>query len=63
MNTLRTQQHKYSVSGESVNQFKSYKGKDLTPQQRFERMEKKFNTVVYLALALGVAVFVLLLNR
>lgn len=60
MNTLRTAQTKYKLTGDDVNQFKSYKGKELTPQQRIEQLEKKFNTVVYFALALLVALFVTL---
>lgn len=63
VNTLQTQQYKYSVSGDSVTQFKSYKSKELTPQQRLERMEKRFNLVIYLVLALGITLVALLLNR
>ena len=63
INVLRIQEHKYSVSGDSVTQFKSYKGKELTPQQRLERMEKRFNLVIYLVLALGITLVALLLNR
>lgn len=63
INALQTQQYKYSVSGDSVTQFKSYKGKELTPQQRLERMEKRFDLVIYLVLILGVTIIALLLNR
>ena len=63
VNTLRTQEYKYSVSGESVNKFKSFKGEDLAPQQRLERLEKRLNTVLYIALLLSVAIIALLLNR
>ena len=63
INVLRIQEHKYSVSGDSVTQFKSYKSKELTPQQRLERMETRFNLVVYLALAFGITIITLLLNR
>ena len=63
INTLRTQQYKYSVTGESVNEFKSYKRDDLTPKERIERMEKNFNALVYFAVALGVAVVTLLITR
>lgn len=63
MNTLNSQQFKYSLSGESVNKFRTGTMKELTPQQRLERLEKKFNTVVYFALALLVALFLTLFTK
>ena len=60
MNTLHNQQFKHALSGESVNQFRTSTMKELTPQQRLERLEKKFNTVVYFALALLVVLFLTL---
>lgn len=58
MNTLHSQQFKHSLSGESVTKFRSHSVKDLTPQQRLEKLEKKFDIVVYFALALLALLFI-----
>ncbi|MEY0876738.1 hypothetical protein [Providencia manganoxydans] len=63
MNTLHTQQYKHTLSGESVNQFRANKMKEPTQQQRIEQLEKKFNTVVYFSLVLGIALFIALVTR
>lgn len=63
MNTLNSQQFKYSLSGESVTKFRASTMKELTPQQRLERLEKKFDAVVYFALALLVALFLTFFSK
>ncbi|WP_272654038.1 hypothetical protein [Providencia sp. PROV091] len=57
MNTLNSQQFKHILNGDSVKNYRSNSIQDLTPQQRLEKLEKKFDIVVYFALALLVALF------
>lgn len=63
MNTLNSQQFKHILNGDSVKNYRSNSLQDLTPQQRLEKLEKKFNTVVYFALALLVALFLTLFTK
>lgn len=63
MNTLNSQQFKHILNGDSVKNYRSNYLQDLTPQQRLEKLEKKFNTVVYFALALLVALFLTIFTK
>lgn len=63
MKTIQSQQFKHILDGDSVKNYRSNQIQDLTPQQRLAKLEKKFNTVVYFALALGVALVITLLSK
>nr|ELR5257629.1 hypothetical protein [Providencia rettgeri] len=63
MKTVQSMQFKHILNGDSVKNYRSNSIQDLTPQQRLEKLEKKFNTVVYFALALLVALFITLFSK
>ncbi|MEQ4640024.1 hypothetical protein ABN072_01935 [Providencia rettgeri] len=63
MKTIQSMQFKHILNGDSVKNYRSNSIQDLTPQQRLEKLEKKFNTVVYFALALLVALFITLFSK
>ncbi|MCW2257116.1 hypothetical protein M2263_003207 [Providencia alcalifaciens] len=63
MKTIQSQQFKHILNGDSVKNYRSNSIQDLTPQQRLAKLEKKFNTVVYFALALLVALFITLFSK
>ncbi|WP_353242282.1 hypothetical protein [Providencia sp.] len=63
MKTIQSMQFKHILNGDSVKNYRPNSIQDLTPQQRLEKLEKKFNTVVYFALALLVALFITLFSK
>lgn len=60
MKTTQSMQFKHILNGDSVKNYRTNSIQEQTPQQRLAKLEKKFNTVVYFALALLVALFITL---
>ena len=62
MNTLQTQQSKYKLTGDSVTQFKSYKGAP-TLTERLDRLERTLNPLINGLLIAFVVILAVLLMR